>query len=131
MNDNVKKMTEDKEWQRKWGDRVIKQDAPIDTALALQNDERPVGIVLSGQELAKLYCDHTSPRVFAQFLLEQLKFAGCPAISGSAVFRLLRGKIFRLKSQPGDTDFRYLWVPPVLVAAMGMDGDDKESIRLN
>ena len=131
MNDNVKKMTEDKEWQRKWGDRVIKQDAPIDAALALQSDEQPVGIIVSAQEVGRMYHDHTSPRVFSQFLLEQLKFAGCPAISGSIVFKLQRGKVFRLKSQPGDMDFRYLWVPPALVAAMGMDGDDKESVRLN
>jgi hypothetical protein len=125
-------MAEDPEWQRKWGDRIIGDPKPpIDESLAAQSDEAPVGIVLSGQELAKLYCDHTSPRVFSQFLLEQLKFAGCPAVSGSVVFKLNRGKVFRLKSQPGDFDFRYMWVPPMLVAAMGMDGDDKESVRVN
>ena len=115
----------------KWGDRIIRQPTAINESLVSQNDEAPVGIVLSGNELAKMYHDHTSPRVFSQFLLEQLKFAGCPAISGSIVFKLQRGKVFRLKSQPGDMDFRYLWVPPALVAAMGMDGDDKESVRLN
>ena len=127
---DIKKMMEDKEWQRKWGDRIIGDPKPpIDEALALQSDEAPVGIIVSAQELGRMYHDHVSPRVYSQWLLEQLKGAGCPAISGSAVFRLLRGKIFRLKSQPGDTDFRYLWIPPMLVTAMGMD--DKESVRVN
>ena len=76
-----------------------------------------------------MYHDHTSPRVYTQWLLENLKHAGCPAISGSVVFKLERGKVFRLKSQPGDSDFRYLWIPPMLVTAMGMD--DKESVRVN
>ena len=117
---------------KKWGDRIIGDvTPPIDESLALQSDEAPVGIIVSAQELGRMYHDHVSPRVFTQFLLENLKFAGCPAVSGSAVFKLNRGKVFRLKSQPGDTDFRYLWIPPVLVAAMGMDGDDKESVRVN
>ena len=127
---DIKKLTEDKEWQRKWGDRIIGDPKPpIDEALAAQTDEQPVGIIVSAQELGRMYHDHTSPRVYSQWLLEQLKGAGCPAISGSAVFRLLRGKIFRLKSQPGDMDFRYLWIPPALVTATGMD--DKESVRVN
>ena len=117
---------------KKWGDRIIGDATPpIDESLASQNDEAPVGIIVSAQEVGRFYHDKTSPRVYTQWLLEQLKGAGCPAISGSAVFRLLRGKIFRLKSQPGDTDFRYLWIPPALVAAVGMDSDDKESVRVN
>ena len=129
---DIKKLTEDKEWQRKWSDRIIGDPKPpVDEYLATQTDERPVGIIVSGQELARMYHDHVSPKVFTQFLLENLKGAGCPAISGSIVFKLERGKVFRLKSQPGDFDFRYMWIPPALVAAMGMDGDDKESVRLN
>ena len=117
---------------KKWGDRIIGDATPpIDESLASQNDEAPVGIIVSAQEVGRFYHDKTSPRVYTQWLLEQLKGAGCPAISGSIVFKLERGKVFRLKSQPGDFDFRYMWVPPALVAAMGMDGDDKESVRLN
>ena len=116
---------------KKWGDRIIQQPATIDESLAAANDEAPVGIIVSGQELARFYADKTSPRVYTQWLLEQLKFAGCPAVSGSVVFKLNRGKVFRLKSPPGDFSFRYMWVPPALVQAMGMDGDDKESVRLN
>ena len=116
---------------KKWGDRIIQQPTAIDESLASQNDEAPVGIIVSAQEVGRFYHDKTSPKVFTQFLLENLKGAGCPAISGSIVFKLERGKVFRLKSQPGDFDFRYMWIPPALVAAMGMDGDDKESVRLN
>ena len=127
---DIKKLTEDKDWQRKWGSRIVGGPVtPVDENLAAQSDEQPVGIIVSGQELARMHHDHVSPRVYTQFLLENLKGAGCPAVSGSAVFKLNRGKVFRLKSQPGDTDFRYLWIPPVLVTAMGMD--DKESVRLN
>ena len=115
---------------KKWGSRIIGDVAPpVDEALAAQTDEQPVGIIVSAQELGRMYHDHTSPRVYTQWLLENLKHAGCPAISGSVVFKLERGKVFRLKSQPGDMDFRYLWIPPALVTAMGMD--DKESVRVN
>ena len=115
---------------KKWGDRIIGDATPpIDESLASQNDEAPVGIIVSAQEVGRFYHDKTSPRVYTQWLLENLKHAGCPAVSGSVVFKLERGKVFRLKSQPGDFDFRYLWVPPALVTAMGMD--DKESVRVN
>ena len=129
---DIKKLTEDKEWQRKWSDRIIGDVAPpVDEALAAQTDEQPVGIIVSAQELGRMYHDHVSPRVYSQWLLEQLKGAGCPAISGSAVFKLNRGKVFRLKSQPGDTDFRYLWLPPMLVTAVGMSGDNQVSVRVD
>ena len=114
---------------KKWGDRIIQQPTAVDESLASQNDEAPVGIIVSAQEVGRFYHDKTSPRVYTQWLLENLKHAGCPAVSGSVVFKLERGKVFRLKSQPGDFDFRYLWVPPALVTAMGMD--DKESVRVN
>ena len=78
---DIKKLTEDKEWQRKWGDRIIGDVAPpVDEALAAQTDEQPVGIIVSAQELGRMYHDKTSPRVYSQWLLEQLKFAGCPAV---------------------------------------------------
>ena len=116
---------------KKWGDRIIQQPAAIDEALAAETDEQPVGIIVSANEMAKFYADKSSPRTYAQYLLERLKDAGCPAVSGSAVFRLRRGKVFKLRSEPGNTDFKYIWLPPALVEAVGMQGDDKESVRLN
>ena len=116
----------------KWNDRIVGGPViPVDESLAAQSDEQPVGIIVSAQEIGRLYADKTTPRSFTQWLLERLKEAGCTAVSGSAVFRLRRGKVFKLKSTPGDTDFRYLWLPPALVAAVGMDSDDKESVRVN
>ena len=117
---------------KKWGSRIIGgPTTPVDEALAAQTDEQPVGIIVSAQEMARFYADKSSPRTYAQFLLEGLKNAGCPAVSGSAVFKLQRGKVFKLKTEPGSLDFKYMWVPPLLVTAMGVDGDDKESVRLN
>jgi hypothetical protein len=113
----------------KWADRVITAGPTVDLSLAAQSDEQPVGIILDAQELGKLYVTKTGPRGFAQYLLEQLKAAGCPAISGSAVFRLRRGKVFKMKSKPGEMEFKYVWLPPALVSAIGMD--DAESVRVN
>ena len=115
----------------KWRDRIITASPGVDLSIAAQSDEQPVGVILDAQEIGKLYATKAGPRGFAQYLLEQLKGAGCPAISGSAVFRLRRGKVFKLKTKPGDFEFRYIWLPPAMVQAVGMDSDDKESVRVN
>jgi hypothetical protein len=125
------------EWQRQWGDRIIGDptlnnpmtaEAFHDLVEELPLADKPVGVMLDAQTLGRLFADHTSPFVFQQFLLEQFKQAGCDAVSGVIKFKLHRGKIFKLKAAPGEFFFRYLWLAPILCAALGVQGDDKRSM---
>lgn len=136
VSSDIKKLTEDKEWRRKWADRIVGDpsvcQAPMTDAAfhalveQLPLEDRPIGISVDAQTLGRLVADKTGPVAFSQFLLEQLKEAGCSAVTGVIRFRLMRGKVFKLKSNPGEWAFRYIWLADPLCAAMGVT--DKISV---
>ena len=136
MSDNVAQMTDSAAWRAKWGDRVLGDvQAPMtgaafhDLVEALPIEDKPIGVALDPQTLGRLYADRTSPYVFQQFLLEQLKQVGCTAVEGTIKFKLTRGKVFKLKARPGEMMFRYVWLAGPLCAALGVEGDDKISLK--
>lgn len=122
----------------KWGDRIIgsadfvnAESMPM-TGEAFQQlveqldiADQPCGIVVDAQTLGRLWADKCSPAEFNQFLFMQLKAAGCSAVEGTLKMKLNRGKVFKIKSVPGEMEFRYMWLAPVLCAALGVAGDDK------
>jgi hypothetical protein len=112
---------------KKWGDRVINPGPlPLDTS-KLTLDSQPIGIILSPEDIARCYMDRGGPREFNQMLLRHFRQAGAP-VEGMAILRLAHGKIFKLRSAPGDFEFRYVWVPMELAAAMGVARDGAESL---
>jgi hypothetical protein len=100
---------------RKWGDRIIgdaSQRLPTPGTLPSPTTDKPTSIRIPGYDVARLYADHANPYHFAQFLLERFKHAGVPVEGVVGVrLRLNRGKIFKLRSKPGDDSFRYCWLP--------------------
>ena len=127
----------------KWGDRIIND--PLNGALpmtgaafralvdSLPLSDKPVGVELDAQTLGRLYADRCTPYDFAQFLMDQLRASGCSAVEGVAGFklRLNRGKIFKIKSVPQEFSFHYLWLADPLCTALGISGDDKNSLRMD
>ena len=124
------------EWRARWADRIVGDpsvcQAPMTDAAfhalveQLPLDDRPIGISVDAQTLGRLFADKTGPVAFNQFLLEQLKAVGCSAVSGVIRFKLTRGKVFKLKAQPGEWAFRYIWLADPLCTAMGVT--DKISV---
>lgn len=112
---------------KKWGDRILggpngALPAP-DMNVIRQAEEKPIAIQVAGYDVARLFADHTGPYLFAQFLLERFKAAGAPVEGVPSVkLRLHHGKIFKLRSQPGDASFRYIWLPEEHATALGVQG---------
>jgi hypothetical protein len=110
----------------KYQDRVLVKDPnlllPKIQAPELTKDI-VIAIRVAGFEIAALYNDRTKPYAFAQLLLERFKAAGAP-VEGVIKFKLLYGKIFKLKSRPGDASFRYCWLPPEHCQALGVQGEE-------
>jgi len=112
----------------KFRDRVLVKDPNallpvVDSQIiaAAAPGDRVVAIKVAGFEIAALYADKTGPYAFAQLLLERFKAAGAP-VEGTIRLRLARGKVFKIKSQPGDASFRYVWLPDEHCQAMGVAG---------
>jgi hypothetical protein len=115
----------------KYQDRVLVKDPNL-LLSKIQAPEptvdKVIAIRVAGFEIAALYNDRTKPYAFAQLLLERFKAAGAP-VEGVIKFKLLYGKIFKLKSRPGDCSFRYVWMPEEHCQALGVQG--KEGILVN
>ena len=108
----------------KYQDRVLVKDPNL-LLPAVQAPEptkdRVIAIKVAGFEIAALYNDRTGPYAFAQLLLERFKAAGAP-VEGVIKFKLLHGKIFKLRSKPGDNSFKYVWLPPEYCHSLGVQG---------
>ena len=108
----------------KYQDRVLVKDPNL-LLPAVQAPEptkdRVIAIRVAGFEIAALYNDRTGPYAFAQLLLERFKAAGAP-VEGVIKFKLLYGKIFKLRSKPGDNSFKYVWLPPEYCHSLGVQG---------
>ena len=108
----------------KYQDRVLVKDPnlllPKIQAPELTQD-KVIAIKVAGFEIAALYNDRTGPYAFAQLLLERFKAAGAP-VEGVIKFKLLHGKIFKLRSKPGDNSFKYVWLPPEYCHSLGVQG---------
>jgi hypothetical protein len=83
--------------------------------------DKVVTVKVLGYEIAALYADKTGPYAFNQLLLERFQAAGAP-VEGTIRLRLARGKVFKIKSQPGDASFRYVWLPDEHCQALGVQG---------
>jgi len=108
---------------RKWGDRILGgPNAALPTPTRPEpTKDKPIAIRVAGYDVARLFADHAGPYQFAQFLLERFKAAGAP-VEGAVHRKLSRGEIFKLRSQPGDASFRYIWLPPEHLQALSVDG---------
>ena len=108
----------------KYQDRVLVKDPNL-LLPAVQAPEptqdKVIAIRVAGFEIAALYNDRTGPYAFAQLLLERFKAAGAP-VEGVIKFKLLHGKIFKLRSKPGDNSFKYVWLPPEYCHSLGVQG---------
>jgi hypothetical protein len=114
----------------KFRDRVLTRDPnallpAVDSQIiaAAAPEDKVVAIKVAGFEIAALYADKTGPYAFAQLLLERFKAAGAP-VEGTIRLRLARGKVFKLKSNPGDASFRYVWLPPEHCQSLGVQGHE-------
>ena len=115
----------------KWGDRIIgdprfQEQMPI-TGEAFQQlveslplEDKPCGVIVDAQTLGRLWADKCSPWEFNQFLFMLLKQAGCNAVEGVLKLKLTRGKVLKIKSVPGDMEFRYVWLAEPLCVALGI-----------
>ena len=138
MSTDLTRLMEDPKWMAKWGDRIISGvdniTAPMtdkqfhDMVEQLDVADKPCGVTIDAQTLGRLYTDKCSPWEFNQFLFMQFKQAGCSAVEGVLKLKLTRGKVFKLKSSPGEMEFHYMWMPDILCAALGLASDDKESL---
>jgi hypothetical protein len=121
---------------KKWGDRILASnfgeampmtDAAFhDLVEQLDVADKPCGVTLDAQTLGRLFVDKCKPYEFNQFLFMQFKQAGCSAVEGVIKMKLTRGKIFKLRSAPGEMEFHYMWLPDVLCHALGVQ--DREGL---
>ena len=114
---------------KKWGHRILggPQAPAINTSVIGASDRKPIALRLAGYEIALLYRDKTTPYEFAQELLRRFRALGAP-VEGMATLRLSHGKVFKLRSKPGDASFNYLWLPDHYCRAMGLASDEKRSL---
>ena len=115
----------------KYQDRVLVKDPNLllpKIQVPEPTEDKVIAIRVAGFEIAALYNDRTGPYQFSQLLLERFKAAGAP-VEGVIKFKLLYGKIFKLKSRPGDCAFKYVWMPEEHCIALGVQG--KEGILVN
>ena len=115
----------------KYQDRVLVKDPNLllpKIQAPEPTKDKVIAIRVAGFEIAALYNDRTGPYQFSQLLLERFKAAGAP-VEGVIKFKLLYGKIFKLKSRVGDTSFRYCWLPEEHCTALGVQGE--EGIMVN
>ena len=105
---------------KKWGHRILGENhVPIDQGVIAQSDRKPIALRLVGYEIALLYRDKTTPYEFAQELLRRFRALGAP-VEGMATLKLSHGKVFKLRSKPGDASFNYLWLPEASVLGLGV-----------
>jgi len=114
---------------KKWGDRILGDNsaAPVDHAVIAQSDRKPIAVRVAGFEMAALYRNHATPYEFAQDLLRRFRAVGAP-VEGMAVLKLAHGKVFKLRSKPGDASFNYIWLPEAYVAGLGVAGEEQRSL---
>ena len=115
----------------KYQDRVLVKDPNLllpKIQAPEPTEDKVIAIRVAGFEIAALYNDRTKPYAFAQLVLERFKAAGAP-VEGVIKFKLLYGKIFKLKSRPGDCAFKYVWMSEEHCIALGVQG--KEGILVN
>ena len=108
----------------KYQDRVLVKDPNLllpKIQAPEPTEDKVIAIRVAGFEIAALYNDRTGPYAFAQLLLERFKAAGAP-VEGVIKFKLLYGKIFKLRSKPGDNSFKYVWLPPEYCHSLGVQG---------
>ena len=109
----------------KYRDRVMGDNKPqvsLSTLNAVETDERPVAVFLSANDIAKMYKEGAGPYMFLQVLLERLRAAGCTAVEGSIRLKLNRGRVVKVKQEPGSWQFAYCWLPPSYVMSLEEDG---------
>lgn len=114
----------------KWGDRILGGTAatlPRADASSFSLDAQPIGIIVGAEQIARAYVGKGGPKAFNQMLLTFFKDAGAP-VEGLATLKLAHGKIFKLRSRPGEFFFRYMWMPLELVAAYGLLGEEQRSL---
>jgi hypothetical protein len=115
---------------KKWGDRVLGGTSaptlPVDVS-SLALEAQPIGIIVDAEQIARAYMAKGGPKEFNQMLLAFFKDAGAP-VEGGLTLRLAHGKIFKLKSKPGEFFFRYMWMPLELCAAYGLAGEEQRSL---
>ena len=115
----------------KYQDRVLVKDPNLllpKIQAPEPTKDKVIAIRVAGFEIAALYNDRTGPYQFSQLLLERFKAAGAP-VEGIVRLRLARGKVFKIKSRPGDASFRYVWLPNEHCQALGVQG--REGILVN
>ena len=119
----------------KWGDRIIGGDTPmqhgVDTSqLAATNDpgDVPLGIIVEPDIIVTMSVTRAKVREFNQMLLERFRDAGVPVDGSSGFLKLNRGKIFKLRSPPGQMEFRYVWLPDAYCRALAVDAENRQSL---
>ena len=87
----------------------------------LVNSPPPVAVTMDAQEIGVFYASNLSPVEFNQMLMAKFKDAGAP-VEGTLHLRFAHGQMYKLKSQPGEMEFTYLWLGEAYVdglAALG------------
>ena len=108
----------------KYQDRVLVKDPNLllpKIQAPEPTEDKVIAIRVARFEIVALYNDRTGPYQFSQLLLERFKAAGAP-VEGVIKFKLLYGKIFKLRSKPRDNSFKYVWLPPEYCHSLGVQG---------
>jgi hypothetical protein len=87
----------------------------------LNNSPSPIAVLVTADEIAALYISNTSPDGFMQYLLGRLKSSGA-AVEGAMRLRLAHGAVYKVKGEPGQMYFQYLWLPEAYVAGINAVG---------
>lgn len=114
----------------KYRDRVLTHDPNAllpspDMDLAHSDSDypldKPVGITFGPDVVIAMSVGKTPVHEFIQMLLREFKSVGAPVEGSDAGFlKLHRGRVFKLKTQPGCMDTKYVWLPDAYIAALGI-----------
>ncbi len=106
----------------RWADRAAGLEE-VDLALDGATSMKPIAIVVSAQDIGRMYHEKYSPKAFMQELLSRFKFAGAP-VEGVINMKLAHGAVARVKSNPLEPQdfFQYIWLPEPYVRAIAAGG---------
>lgn len=85
---------------------------------AAECGEHPIMIVITAQEIGRMWAAKSSPTVYNQMLMEKFRAAGAP-VEGVLNLTFAHGRLARVRpSREHAGEFGYVWLPDLWAAKM-------------